>query len=246
MSLKPKKTKKKKSTKVKPKAASDESVKFRADNKKAWLELHGKPLPSGPKQKNKTVTVSYYNQSDPKTGEWPWKKKEVMEIPWSITIRSGTGSSRFDSSTQGLKRTYEMKDFTKPDQLMRVKWDRIDHLSDWGYRFGRPLLVEMDPVDYLGFTTRPLGGVFDESSIASINKGIDEKNVFETPNIDVNVNGEVVASGHEGRHRAEALRRRGEKKMLVVLYDRKYKEHTWHHHEADWVEKLVRKRIDEK
>jgi hypothetical protein len=200
------------------------------DEYQQWLRT----LPTT-KQKTQTLELSTH----PETGEWfglGAKKTFTRNIPWDIDIRS-SGRSKDPS----LVRHYSSKDFEELESPMKVEWNRPRILRGFGYKYGRPMLVEMSPDDFLGFAYPLSNQVIAESSLITIRQGLDDGNVFDVPRLEVDING-VAIGEHEGRHRALVLKERGIDKMPVVLYDQRYKEYDHRLYEPDYVLEKIREK----
>ena len=132
---------------------------------------------------------------------------------------------------------FAFQEVNRVESMMRYDYDRLRHLGSWGYRFGQPTLVEMNPADFLKIAPlRP--ALTSESSLESIHKGIKDGAEFDTPFIDIDE--ESIAVSHEGRHRALVLIEMGEEKMPVIIYDRRLRDHDWKDYESADVKRAVR------
>ena len=110
----------------------------------------------------------------------------------------------------------------KPEEIqtsMKIDWKLDKQRYAIGYARGlsdEVKLVKMSPEDYLEINPMPTSKDWPwEPSLKNIKKGLDEGSTFDTPFILIDNDNKVT--GQEGRHRALALWRYGDREMPVAI-----------------------------
>lgn len=237
MSLDPKRITKKK---IKDKDWQDrhaqkmEEIKALRKMQSGFVSVEPKTI-SQPKEKTDAEylreSIERHDQRTYMTDDWNKRQALLKSIPKILrdeaNLEIGTVSitSNAESDIPGHFRTFSSIDYLTFEEMntpMKVEWDREKELNSWGYKYGKPHLVIMNPEEFLLFSHPLRPGLISKISIESVKDGIKKGNVFATPFIYVGKNG-LATGEHEGRHRAKALMDMGIKKMSVVIFDERQK-----------------------